>query len=206
MDCDTERDLIVRALAGDVPARNTLIQSIWPFIYKTAIKYSRRYNSPAEDLAQIGALQVIKTFHKFDPSRGVRFISYFGVAVERVIQREASLDGLIRLPSGCRKTSKRSAFAEKVIDKNIISLAKFDRDADCLVGCCETPEDIVARRQNLEKMKSAIRELPKQQMRALSLECEGRSNYEIQRIIGVTRQRVKQLCDAGKKRLSAEFV
>ena len=70
-----ELALAVRMQAGDMEAREKLLKANLRFV----ILFAMRYNNgilPIEDLISIGNMGLLKAAEKFDPSRGIRFITY----------------------------------------------------------------------------------------------------------------------------------
>lgn len=69
-----EKELMIRAQAGDIAARNTIIMSFYPLLVHRAKKLSPRHR---EDLVSVGVQYVIERFHKFDPSYNCKASTYF---------------------------------------------------------------------------------------------------------------------------------
>ena len=67
-----EIDLSLRAKAGDMRARQRLIEKNLRLVVSVAKKY-RGYGLPFEDLIQEGNIGLMKAVEKFDPDRGFRF-------------------------------------------------------------------------------------------------------------------------------------
>lgn len=85
------RDLIARAQHGDHNAFSLVVEQVRPFIFKLARQYSRHFGGvPIEDLVQTGLLAAVKSVPCFDPTTGVKFVSYVGVAARRAIHRAAT--------------------------------------------------------------------------------------------------------------------
>jgi len=71
-----EQELFERfRLHEDLDAAQTLVLSHLRFVAYVARSYTG-YGLPIEDLAQEGTVGLMKSVKKFDPTRGVRFISY----------------------------------------------------------------------------------------------------------------------------------
>jgi len=75
LTADEERDLGVRVRAGDEEAFRKLIESNLRFVVAMAKKYSRS-GYPLHELINEGNMGLIEAASRFDPSRGVRFITY----------------------------------------------------------------------------------------------------------------------------------
>ena len=60
---------------GDRGARQRLITDHLPLVQALARRYSRR-GEPLEDLEQVGSVGLIKAIDRFEPARGVEFLTY----------------------------------------------------------------------------------------------------------------------------------
>ena len=93
-----EIDLSVRAKAGDLRARQRLIEKNLRLVVSVAKKY-RGYGLPFEDLIQEGNIGLMKAVEKFDPDRGWRFSTYATWWVRQAVQRAVADKGrTIRIP------------------------------------------------------------------------------------------------------------
>jgi RNA polymerase primary sigma factor len=75
LKADEEQDLGARVQAGDEAAFRKLIESNLRFVVAMAKKYSRS-GYPLHELINEGNMGLIEAASRFDPSRGVRFITY----------------------------------------------------------------------------------------------------------------------------------
>src|SRR4029079_10582328 len=75
LTADDEQDLGARVRSGDEEASRKLIESNLRFVVATAKKYSRS-GYPLHELINEGNLGLIEAASRFDPTRGVRFITY----------------------------------------------------------------------------------------------------------------------------------
>ncbi len=85
LGAEEERDLAIRAEAGDADAMNRLVASHLRFVVKIARSY-RGWGLPMSDLVQEGTLGLIQAVRRFDPHRGVRLSTYAGWSVRAAIQ------------------------------------------------------------------------------------------------------------------------
>lgn len=81
-----ERELIKQFQMGDKEARRKLIESNLRFVIKVALGYKGQGLALA-DLIQEGTLGLIEALGKFDPSKGVRLITYASWWIRLYIQR-----------------------------------------------------------------------------------------------------------------------
>jgi len=75
LTAEEERDLGARVQAGDEEAFRKLIESNLRFVVAMAKKYARS-GYPLHELINEGNMGLIEATSRFDPSRGVRFITY----------------------------------------------------------------------------------------------------------------------------------
>jgi RNA polymerase sigma-B factor len=70
-----DRALFVRRAAGDLRAREELIERFLPLARSLARRYEH-HGEPLEDLLQVASLGLVKAIDRYDPARGVAFSSY----------------------------------------------------------------------------------------------------------------------------------
>ena len=95
---EEEIELARRAKKGDREALRKLIESNLRFVVSVANKY-KGYGVPLMDLINEGNLGLIQAAERFDPDRGVKFISYAVWWIKQAImQALAEQSGAVRLP------------------------------------------------------------------------------------------------------------
>ncbi|QIN81801.1 sigma-70 family RNA polymerase sigma factor [Rubrobacter tropicus] len=95
---EEEMDLARRAQAGDLRARQRLIEKNLRLVVSVAKKY-RGQGLPFEDLIQEGNLGLMKAVEKFDPEKGWRLSTYATWWIRQGVQRAVADKGrTIRVP------------------------------------------------------------------------------------------------------------
>jgi RNA polymerase primary sigma factor len=86
------------AAQGDEKARQRLIQANLRFVILVAKRYRNR-GVPLEDLVNEGNIGLIQAAGRFDPDRGIRFVSYAVWWIRQAMQKAIQENGrLIRVP------------------------------------------------------------------------------------------------------------
>ncbi len=99
LDAQEEKDLSRRAHAGDLRARQRLIESNLRLVISIAKKYRGR-GVPFEDLIQEGNAGLIRAVEKFDPEMGNRFSTYATWWIRQAVTRALADHGrTVRLPA-----------------------------------------------------------------------------------------------------------
>jgi RNA polymerase sigma factor (sigma-70 family) len=93
-----ERDLAVRARAGDSAAKDRLAEANLRLVVQVARRYLNR-GLPLPDLIEEGNLGLLRAVEKFDPGRGTRFSTYAVWWIRQFVVRAlANQARTIRLP------------------------------------------------------------------------------------------------------------
>jgi RNA polymerase primary sigma factor len=100
LSAEEEKACAVLAASGDGRARQRLIQANLRFVILVAKRYRNR-GVPLEDLVNEGNIGLIQAAQRFDPERGIRFVSYAIWWIRQAILQAIQENGrLIRLPKG----------------------------------------------------------------------------------------------------------
>jgi len=164
----------------DLAARNALVESNLGLVWAEVLRLCRR--NPAarrydEDLAQVGAIVLMRAAEGFDPGRGVRFSTYATSAIRREILRQFSaMRGVMNLPEislmpHCSAT--RRGWAELAMRCRTI------RPGDLVA---EPPDP--AAREMVERLRRALRRLSPHQRRIVieHYGLDGGSAYQLTEI------------------------
>jgi RNA polymerase primary sigma factor len=110
------------AAQGDEKARQCLIQANLRFVILVAKRYSNR-GVPMEDLVNEGNIGLIRAAGRFDPDRGIRFVSYAVCWIRQAILKAIRENGsLIRVPRSRLGELPRTAELRKQAMQRTLSL------------------------------------------------------------------------------------
>lgn len=100
MTAEEERELVIKANAGDINSRNAVISNIDQYIWKFAKKLAKGNPEKAEIYHAEAVTVLCKKFHKYDVSFGAKFITWASAWIYQSIQRYRMYHehGGIRLP------------------------------------------------------------------------------------------------------------
>ncbi len=174
--------------------RDRLILENVPFAISIAAKY--RGPVPFDDLVAAGILGLVEAADRFDPNRGVRFITYAVHWVRREILRACrDGDGQVNVPPRARRCGVRLPPVVRLDD---------DRDsfgeyvAKLLEDHSAGPESLAEASSDAAFVRSLVRKLPPRARLAVTLHYGiGRSEpmtiQQVGNILGLSRERVRQL-------------
>jgi RNA polymerase primary sigma factor len=238
-----EKELGRRAFRGDVAAQEKLARHNVRFVVMIAKRFQNR-GLPLSDLIGEGNLGLMTAARKFDPDRGVKFISYavwwirqaiqaaiarHGKSVRLPLNRTADLNRLARATSllverlGRMPTQEELVRATGLTPEAVRSLQAFQteavrldqptRDGDSserierFVPVAEEGTDAAALdRSGREDLDASLATLPPRDAKVLRLYYglggeDPRTLQEIGRMLGITRERVRQLRDRALRQL-----
>jgi len=92
LDRETERELILRAKAGDESAKRKLVEHNLRYVAKMASRYARPGSDKYMELISAGVIGLYDAIEKFDPDRGTRFLTFASTHVFHHMYKELIFD------------------------------------------------------------------------------------------------------------------
>jgi RNA polymerase primary sigma factor len=240
---DEEKALGRKAFKGEKKAQEELARRNVRFVVSVAKQYQNR-GVPLMDLIGEGNLGLLTAARKFDPERGVKFISYavwwvrqaiqaaiarHGRAVRLPLNRTADANRLARATTALKErlgrhpTLEELVVATRLTVETVQSLAalafeplRLDRPVregdstermERFMALTEEGTDSIALENNrTQELYAALEQLPARDAKVIRLyfgldDDEPRTLEQIGRLLGVTRERVRQLRDRALKTL-----
>jgi RNA polymerase primary sigma factor len=239
---DEELELARKAFRGDVKAQERLARHNVRFVVSVAKKFQNR-GVPLVDLIGEGNLGLMTAARKFDPDRGVKFISYavwwirqavqaaiarHGRPVRVPLNRTADLSRLGRTTTLLKErlsrmpTTEELARATGLTVEAVRSLSALNTEAvrldqptregeggeriERFVADQEATDSSALANSQTEGIESALSTLPPRDAKVLRLyfgldDGQARTLEEIGKMMGVTRERIRQLRDRALTRL-----
>jgi len=240
---DEETELARRAFRGDVAAQEKLARHNVRFVVSVAKKFQNR-GVPLVDLIGEGNLGLMTAARKFDPDRGVKFISYAVWWIRQAVQAAIARHGRpVRVPLnrtadlsrlgktttllkerlGRMPTVEELARATGLTVEAVRSLSALNTEAVRLdhptrdgdgnermerfaTGDQEGTDSQTIMNSQTSDIEAALGTLPPRDAKVLRLyfgldDGQSRTLEEIGRMMGVTRERIRQLRDRALLRL-----
>lgn len=197
---------------GEEKAQNAMVEANLRLVVKIAMEY-RHTHVGLDDLIAEGNLGLIEAAKRFDPQRGVRFVSYAAWWIRKfmlqAVQRQAHQTSTPARPSdrpASSGTDPRSGspgrpptrlrilsyddFVQNSSDRHV--LEKF------ALGETAEPEDLILEKQLEEALAAVLPRLPEQERTILSAHygLDGQAPRTLQEIglsLGVTRERIRKI-------------
>jgi RNA polymerase primary sigma factor len=238
-----ETALARRAFKGDVEAQERLARHNVRFVVSVAKKFQNR-GVPLMDLIGEGNLGLMTAARKFDPDRGVKFISYAVWWIRQAIQAAIARHGRpVRVPLNRTADLNRLGRATALLTERLgraptteelVEATGLTRDAVRALGALhiealrlDHPVREADDRGRMERfvpltqegtdattmsnsrttdLETALAALPPRDAKVLRLyfgidDGKGRTLEEIGRMMGVTRERIRQLRDRALRQL-----
>jgi len=240
---DEEMELARKAFKGSVAAQEKLARHNVRFVVSVAKKFQNR-GVPLVDLIGEGNVGLMTAARKFDPDRGVKFISYavwwirqavqaaiarHGRPVRVPLNRTADLSRLSRTTTLLKERLSRMPTVEELaratgltaeavrslsaLNTEAVRLDHPTREGDggermerFTIGEQESTDSSTMQNSQTSDIEAALATLPPRDARVLRLyfgldDGNSRTLEEIGRMMGVTRERIRQLRDRALMRL-----
>lgn len=184
-----ERELAIRKDAGDQAARERLIESCLPY----AIHIARRYQwtgAPLDDLVQEANIALMRSVDRFDYRFGRRLTTYCTNAIRRSLFNLQYAESTVTLPLSGPQTEKN-----KQAMKQVRRTAPLEDALDMASGD-DPVEQVLMRAEEEEKADRAMNALKLLRERdrfVLEMRADGLTLEMIGKVLGVSRERVRQL-------------
>ena len=198
LTADEERDYARRAETGCRECRKRLIESHLPLVVSMALR-SRLDPSALEDAVQDGSLGLIKAVDRFDVSQGVRLSTYAAWWIRQGIQAGLRRRNCIRIPDGASNGRSLQCLIETAhLDEAVADTLSSNGD--------ETGQEYALHGMFVQVIGEALADLPARERRVLILRFglvgdHERTLSEVAAVIGVTRERVRQIEVSALRRL-----
>lgn len=201
------RELIAKAQAGDIEARNKVVMHNMPMVINMANKRATSA-APLEDLAQVGAMGLIRAIAKFELDRGLQFSTYATFWVKQFIasylQGHSHTIYLPRHIYNAKYKTNPDVIAAVAAARRVASIDDPHEDQQ---GRTLSVKDIVRDARNdyqamidaedmdhrVSVLMAAMDKLPERSRAVLKRRAEGELLKDVATVIGVTRERVRQI-------------
>ena len=239
---DEELELARKAFRGDIKAQEKLARHNVRFVVSVAKKFQNR-GVPLVDLIGEGNLGLMTAARKFDPDRGVKFISYAVWWIRQAVQAAIARHGrpvrvplnrtadrsrlgrtttLLKEKLGRMPTTEELARATGLTVEAVRSLSALNTEAvrldqptrdgenseriERFAADQEGTDSSAIANSQTSDIESALATLPPRDAKVLRLyfgldDGNARTLEEIGRMMGVTRERIRQLRDRALTRL-----
>ena len=111
-------ELLRKARAGDMQARQTMIQGNLRLVLSVVQRFAGRGES-ADDLFQVGCIGLIKAIDHFDPDLNVRFSTYGVPMIIGEIRRFLRDNNAVRVSRSVRDTAYKAMQAREALQKQL---------------------------------------------------------------------------------------
>jgi RNA polymerase sigma-B factor len=169
---ELERALLVRYhQAGDLEAREELVQRFLPFARELARRYAYA-DEPFDDLLQVASLGLLKALDRFDPDRGAKFTSFAAPTILGELKRHFRDKGWALHVS--RNLQERSLAVSREAEELAKQLGRSPKPRDVAQVLGWSVEEVLEAQQALASYEAASLDAP-----ATREEADGASVIEL---------------------------
>ncbi len=187
LTAEEERDCLERAAAGDLDARNRLIEHNLRLVAHVIKKYYAISQRDQEDLLSIGTIGLIKAINTYRPDRGTRLATYTARCIENEI---------LMYFRTLRRTAGEVSLSDPIeTDRDGSSLALMD-----VISCEEDlAEQMDARDDRARIYRNIFSELDERERRIIAMRYgilgvpEPLTQREVASICGISRSYVSRI-------------
>jgi RNA polymerase sigma factor (sigma-70 family) len=200
---DEEAELARRGLAGDTDARNRLILGVDRLIWKDALHFAGGNRTKAEEYRAVAVATLCEKFHQFRPDYGFRFYTWARSWVTQSIRRYRANHGrLVRIPEyqlrSSGPTALRRAIVEQAKRQTSLDAPTGDEGQSSLHALVDDPrtpppEEQVFLKQRRQFVRAVLARIHPRYRDVLAMRANGMLLEEVGNVLGVTRERIRQL-------------
>lgn len=186
-----DRDLIERAQAGDLEARNTLVMRHKGFIFSQVQKAVGAGREKAEYFS-IGVEKFIHAIHKFNlSSRNNRLTTYSGIGIQRACWKAVTSDGLIYLPP--KVPLKQNMDEQRARARRPVSIDQRDDDGRLVVEL-SSRDETHEHQEQLAELRECMADMDARHRKVLEMRMVGQSLAQVAKALGgISRESVRQI-------------
>ncbi len=189
------------------------IAAVDPFVKMKAQALSSNSGVPFDDLLQQGRINVLQAFDRFDPERGVGFLTYAGHWIFKGLVEACCAHSLVRIPNNARTRKNVKWPTVLSLELTAVRVCKSGSVKDLgtiganLADERESPERTSDRAMLSRSVKRAMgKRLTDQQVAVLKRRVwDGVTLSVVGKEMGLSRERVRQIQAAAISELSREM-
>ncbi len=136
---DRNAELLLEYKNGDISARDKLCEENMPLVWKV-VRHFVKSGTESEDLAQTGAIGLLKAIDNFDMSYDVRFSTYAVPMIIGEIRRFLRDDGIIKVSRSLKQSAYKGCMAR---DRLRASLGREPTVAEISDACGIAAEELI---------------------------------------------------------------
>jgi RNA polymerase primary sigma factor len=196
---DAERELAIRARAGDPAARDELVRRHLPLVV-TFVRNQPRGGLPLDELVQEGNLGLLRAMDKFDPDAGTRFSTYAVWWIRAYVWKHLKLArSAVRPRSGTSSRADLSLDAPRGDESDVTYLEGLEDGAPLTDARYAEAEGNSQLRGALDKVRGRIGELGWDIIHSRLEQDPPETLEQIGKRWGLSRERVRQVESATKR-------